>query len=343
MVGFLKSIAERGGLETNRQKVAPHRDNLIVRYVPSGKVRQRILLAPHFDTVSGDLKRIFTPRVSGDRLYGRGACDTKGSVAAMFSALRSVADHPDRPRHSEVIFAGLVDEESRQLGSRRLAGSRIRANLAIVGEPTRLEAVTAHKGNVWLKLVFTGTAAHGSKPALGVNAVHRAAQVVCALEEQLAPRLAQRIHPRVGCATVNVGRIMGGIQPNIVPDLCELEIDRRLLPGEDYDEAVREMLRVVKELGLKCSHEDMKGVRCPPMESDPGQPLIQRFLQAAGKRRTRGVDYFCDAAILHGAGIPAMVFGPGDVAQAHTADEWISLASLDRATDILKRFLLSLP
>ena len=126
----------------------------------------------------------------------------------------------------------MIDEEHAQAGSRALAKSKIKADLAIVGEPTKLRVVTAHKGSLWLELETRGRAAHGATPQFGKNAVHEMARIVDLLETDYAAQLRQRKHPLLGTATVNVGTISGGAQPNIVPDRCKITVDRRTLPGE---------------------------------------------------------------------------------------------------------------
>ncbi|HEX4645355.1 MAG TPA: M20/M25/M40 family metallo-hydrolase, partial [Verrucomicrobiae bacterium] len=143
---FLAATAARAGLDVEFQEVLPGRSNLLARLSPPGKARKRILLAPHLDTVDIASEGQSNPRQKHGRLYGRGACDTKGSVAAMASALIEAAQASRRPAETEIIFAGLVDEETGQAGSRALASSDFKADLAIVGEPTRLQIVTAHKG-----------------------------------------------------------------------------------------------------------------------------------------------------------------------------------------------------
>src|SRR5438046_4864370 len=184
------------------------------------------------DTVGGESPEIFDPRERNGRLHGRGACDTKGSVAAMLTALVGVANSARRPQQTEIVFAGLVDEENGQGGSRALVGKGLKVDLALVGEPTRLQAVTAHKGDLWLQLETRGRAAHGSQPELGRNAVHEMARIVDLLETTYAAMLRQRRHSLLGSPTVSVGTIRGGAQPNIVPDQCHISIDRRTIPGE---------------------------------------------------------------------------------------------------------------
>ena len=324
------------------QPVLPHRANLLARYCPAGTPRQRIVLAPHLDTVNADEAR-FTPVRKNGRLYGRGACDTKGAAAAMLAALCEVAAGPDRPRHTEIIFAGLVDEENAQAGSHALAASGLKADLAIVGEPTGLRVVTAHKGNIWLRLETQGRSAHGSRPELGRNAIHSMARIVDALEVDYAAQLRKRRHPVLGPGTVNVGAICGGTQPNIVPDSCVIRVDRRTLPGETETAVLRDLRQFLAQRGLKASLASEKSAPCLAMETNPALPLVRQFMRCAGQTKPAGVHYFCDAAVLAEAGIPSVVFGPGDIAQAHTADEWISLRSLERARAILVHYLKSLP
>ncbi len=342
---FLAAKASQAGLEVELKTVFPNRANLLARLSPPGKPKQRLLLVPHMDTVGGDplYERLFMPRKKNGRIHGRGACDTKGSVAAMWTALAEVARSKQRPRQTEIVFCALVDEESGQGGSRALTASRLRANLAIVGEPTRLQVVTAHKGDLWLQLETVGKSAHGARPELGRNAVHAMAKIVHLLETKYARSLRRRRHPALGCATVNVGSIAGGRQPNIVPDHCVISVDRRTLPGETDAGVKREIRSFLRQHDMSARLIDTKGVPCRPLETRMRSPLVRQFLQAAGQTKPVGVDYFSDAGVLAQGGIPSVVFGPGDIAQAHTADEWIAVAQLERATRLLVRFLQSLP
>jgi len=381
---FLAAVAARAGLEVEFQKVdfkrwgetpsslnsqsglerlSPHRSdlvrsNLIARLRPKNKVRQTILLAPHLDTVGADGTK-FIPQRKNGRLYGRGACDTKGSVAAMLSALCELAESKWRPREAEIVFAGLVDEEHAQAGSRALVGqasslSPIFKNvrdrrdacptaLAIVGEPTKLQVVTAHKGSLWLELETCGKAAHGATPQLGKNAIHEMARIVNLLETDYAAQLRKRKHPLLGSATVNVGTISGGVQPNIVPDHCKITVDRRTLPGETDAGVQREIAAFLRARKLSAKISNSKLAPALPLETNPKLPLVRQFLRSVGQSKPLGIHFFCDAAVLSAGGIPSVVFGPGDIAQAHTNDEWISLAELERGKDLILKFLQSLP
>jgi acetylornithine deacetylase/succinyl-diaminopimelate desuccinylase family protein len=341
---FLASVAAAGGLEVEFQEVLPGRSNLLARLVPSGKVRQRILLAPHMDTVGVTSDDQFYPRFKQGRLYGRGACDTKGSIAVYLTALLELAASKTRPLSTEIVLAALIDEENGQSGSRHLARSRFKADLAIVGEPTDLQIVTAHKGDLWLQLETHGKAAHGSRPELGRNAVHQMARIVDLLETDYARLLRRRKHPLLRHPTINVGTISGGRQPNIVPDQCTIRIDRRTIPGEKDSAVKREILTFIQSHGLSARLSDTKRYEpAPPMETDIRRPLVRQLLQAAGQSKPAGVDFFTDAGVLASAGIPCVVFGPGDIAQAHTNDEWVSTRQLETGTRILRRFFDTLP
>ena len=342
---WLGAFAASAGLDVQLVEVAPNRPNLLAVLQPAKPVKHRLILAPHLDTVGATRSgiSIFEPRRCKGRIHGRGACDTKGSVAAMISALARVARSGTRPPTTEVVFAGLMDEENGQAGSRAFAASGIKADLAIVGEPTRLQVVSAHKGDLWLEIHTSGKSAHGSTPKLGINAIHRMAGVVELLEKDYAHKLSLRAHPLLGSPTINVGWIQGGTQPNIVPESCSIQVDRRTIPGETEAGVRKEMAELFRTNGISATFGNLRAHPCPALETDTSLPWVKSFLRSAGKRQTSGVNYFCDAAVLASVGIPSLVFGPGDIAQAHTADEWITVESLERAADLLERFLRQLP
>lgn len=340
---FLAAVTGRAGLEVEFQKVFPGRANLITRLRPAGKIRQTVLLAPHLDTVNVADDKQFKPARRAARIYGRGACDTKGSVAVFVSAICELARSKARPRETEIVFVGLVDEENGQAGSRAFAKRGFNADLAIIGEPTRCEVVTAHKGSVFVEIETRGQAAHGATPQFGRNAVVAMARVVEFLETDYRKRLLRRKHSVLGYGTVNVGSIRGGSQPNIVPDRCGIGVDRRTLPGETERSVCREIAALLRARKLDAKVSSARLAPCLPLETNVELPLVRQFLRSAGQSRPLGVHYFCDAAVLSAGGIPSVVFGPGDIAQAHTADEWVSLAQLEQARARLLGFLKSLP
>jgi acetylornithine deacetylase/succinyl-diaminopimelate desuccinylase-like protein len=343
MADLLFQMGRKAGFDCERQNVSPGRDNVLVRLIPSGPVRKRIWLVPHMDTVGASDAQL-KPRTVGDKLYGRGACDTKGSIAAMFCAMCDLAaSGKDRPQHTEIMLAALVDEENCQRGSRHLAASGLRADLAVVGEPTMNQVVTAHKGNLWISLQTRGVAAHGSRPELGKNAIHEMSQIVDVLETTYAAQLRKRRHKVLGCGTVNVGAIHGGKQPNIVPDHCAIEIDRRTLPGETERSVRAEIKALLSRKGLKAEFSMAREEECVALETDHRKDLVAQLLGTVGQKKPIGVNYFCDASVLSRRGTPSVVFGPGDIAQAHTADEWISIRSLEKCRELLRTYLSALP
>jgi acetylornithine deacetylase/succinyl-diaminopimelate desuccinylase-like protein len=343
MAEYLAALGAHAGLEVEFQRVLPNRPNVLLRYRPTGKIHQTILLAPHLDTVNVVSETQFQPVKRGGKIYGRGACDTKGSVAVMLEALRQLVTGKQRPQHTEIIFVGLVDEEQGQAGSRYLAHQKFRADLAIVGEPTRLAVATAHKGSVWLNVETRGRAAHGATPWFGDNAALKMARVVEALETDYTRQLKQKKHPLLGFGTVSVGTICGGTQPNIVPDQCTIGVDRRTLPGETETWTCRDLGAFLKTRRLEAKVTPVKLKPSPALETDTRLQLVKQLLRSVGQKRAGGLHYFCDAAVLASGGIPSVVFGPGDIAQAHTADEWIEISQLERGQALLLNFLKSLP
>jgi len=343
VASHLIDLARKHALEVSRQSVLPGRKNLLIRLKPVGKVKRRIILSPHLDVVPAEDSQ-FKPRVKNGYLHGRGACDTKGSVAAFFHALLELSKQGKRPQQTEILFVGLVDEEHRQSGSRILGERGPKGDLAIAGEPTQLQVVTAHKGNLWLCLETLGKAAHGATPHLGKSAIHAMTRVTDLLLTEYVDQLKERKHPLLGHPSINVGLIRGGSQTNVVPERCSIEVDRRTIPGETEASVLAEIHRLLKKHRLPSTTiVESRGVPCPSLETDPDLPVVQQFLTAAKRRKSQGVDYFTDASPIAMGGTPAIVFGPGNIAQAHSADEWIELKQLDQATAILLRFLREQP
>jgi acetylornithine deacetylase len=339
---FLEGWFRDLGVPCERQTIAPGRDNLLARYDAPG-ARRTILFDAHQDTVPTDGMSIppFVPEVREGRLFGRGSCDVKGGMAAMLVAFARLVQ--ERPRQSaSVIMACTVDEEYTHQGSSRLAQTGLGVDLAIVAEPTHLDIVNRHKGAVRWKIRTNGVACHSSTPQRGVNAIYRMAAVVSALADY-ANRLALSTpDPILGPPTLSVGRIEGGQSPNVVPDWCEIEVDRRLIPGEVASGSVREVERYLRD-----RLDDPAGleffdpwVSMPPLSQDAGRAaeVVERVRSAVAAATGRapalgGVPYGTDAGPLGQAGLPCLVFGPGDIAQAHTKDEWIELEQVRLAAD----------
>jgi acetylornithine deacetylase len=341
---YLEEFFRGLGVPYERQTVAPLRDNLIARCdVPGAK--RTLLLEAHQDTVPTDYMTIdpFGAVIEGGRLYGRGACDIKGGMAAMLAAFTRLAR--ERPAGAaNVILACTVDEEHTFLGVQELVRRGVRADGAVVAEPTQLQIVNAHKGVVRWHLTTTGRSCHSSTPEQGVNAIYRMASLL-AVVERLAETLRQsRADPLLGPATLSVGRIEGGTSVNTVPDRCLVEIDRRLLPGEEPAAALQEFTAALArawpwtDFPFECSDP---WLTMPALSAQGSGDLVTRLGAAVdavvGAHRVITVPYGTDASTIARAGIPAVVFGPGDIARAHTRDEWVPLDEVEQAAEILYR------
>jgi acetylornithine deacetylase/succinyl-diaminopimelate desuccinylase-like protein len=344
---FFSSLAVR----QQRQAIAPRRDNILAWFDPPGATRT-LVWEVHQDTVPTDQMTIdpFAALVEGDRLSGRGACDIKGGMASMLAAFARLVR--EQPRGgARVLLACTVDEEFTFLGVQRLVQD-LRASAtdqpwrsqpiqAIVAEPTNLNIVNAHKGAVRWDLITRGRSCHSSRPELGINAIYRMAGVLPHVDEYARTLSAARQHPRLGPATLSVGRIEGGTSVNTVPDSCRIEIDRRLLPGEDPDEAQKELIAYLQQrLGEPTPFEACEPrLRLPALGSEGSLALVAELAEAIdkvkGSHQVHAVPYGTDASPLASAGIPAVVFGPGSIEQAHTCDEWVPLDEVAQAAEIL--------
>jgi acetylornithine deacetylase len=328
-----------------RQPVAPGRANLVARYDAPSPAPFTAVFEAHQDTVPADAMTVepFGARVENGRLYGRGACDVKGGIAAMFAVFARLVN--DRPKGSaNVVLAFTVDEEHTFLGVQELVRSGLTADYAVVAEPTNLRIVNAHKGVARWFVDTPGRACHSSRPDQGVNAIYRMGRLLGGIEAYAEELRASRSDPRLGPPTLSVGRIDGGVSANTVPDRCRIEVDRRLLPGENPAAAPRDLeafLRRYPGIDFPFSVSD-PWLACPSLPADGSGELVARLGAAIdavrGPHEVIAVPYGTDASTIAEAGVPAVVFGPGDIAQAHTCDEWIDLAELDLAAEILYRF-----
>ena len=334
---FIAEWLRAAGLEVHMEEVQPGRPNVVGIAHGAGGGRS-LLLNGHIDTVGvAGMSQPFRPRVEGGKLYGRGAYDMKGGMAACLIAAAEAARLNLR---GDVIVTAVMDEEYAGLGTLAIA-DQVRADGAIVAEPTELQLVVAHKGFVWLEVETQGVAAHGSRPHLGVDAIAKMGGVLTGLE-RLAAELAQRPpHPLLGPPSVHASTIQGGGEWSTYPDRCTLAIERRTLPGETGDTAEAE-LRVIVD-GLAAADPAFKAVVRrdlvrSPLETPAGAAIFAAVQQAAagvlGKPvEPTGVSFWTDAASLHAAGIPTVLFGPLG-AGAHAAEEWVDLASVQRCADV---------
>ena len=212
-----------------------------------------------------------------------------------------------------------------------------------MAEPTRLDLVHCHKGALRWKIRTRGVACHSSTPHQGVNAIYRMGHVLQALESFAGTLSRSTPHPILGPPSLSVGRIEGGLSVNIVPDWCEIEVDRRLLPGEDAGQSLEQVRSLLSKVpgGLDSIDFGQPWVHMPALAPRAEQwlgPLGEAVAAATGRRPdVRGVPFGTDAGPLDAAGTPCVVFGPGDIAQAHTKDEWIAIEQVQLAAEAYYR------
>lgn len=339
---FLANWLTDIGAHVTLEEIQPDRPNLIARFAPLDG-RPRILLGPHLDTVGVENMTIdpFSAEIRDGKIWGRGATDTKGPMAAMLAGL-AANQNILRDLPVAIDFVAFMGEEASQHGSKHFAkhhGSDYQ--FAIVGEPTSMQIVHTTKGSLWAKLSATGIAAHSSQPHLGENAILKLAQAILTLQANLEPTLAAYTHEILGSSTLNFGTITGGTQPNIVPNYATAQIDIRLTPELHSSGGALQLLReTIAQLRLPLSidyaHEN------PPMETDTQNPFIQHILSTFPETKLTGAPWFSDAAHLSAAGIPSICLGPGSINQAHTKDEFISIQDFHAAESFFASFIKSL-
>jgi acetylornithine deacetylase/succinyl-diaminopimelate desuccinylase-like protein len=333
LCGCGAEVELRGTVHRGRPNVVAHWPS-----TPGAGRKPRLLLAPHTDTVSvaGMTIHPFAGDVSEGKVWGRGASDAKGPMAAMLWALREMREQLPR-LGMEVWFAGLAGEEAGQHGARALAAQE-HFDFVIAGEPTGLDIVHTHKGCTRLKLTTRGRAAHASRPDLGENAIYKMASVVRFISETLAHEMSEDLDPVLGPGTISVGTIRGGTKASMVADRCEAAVDIRTIPGQEAPAFLQHLERRLRGV---CPDIEVEAGQSPPLWSDPAHPITAHISQTLGARCVPA-PWFCDAAIFAAQGIPSIALGPGSIAQAHTEDEWISIADLERGAAFFERLLASL-
>jgi acetylornithine deacetylase len=340
---------QAAGLRVELRELQPGRPNVVARWGTGRRPVQ--LFTGHLDTVPVGEDWTHDPygaEVEGGRLYGRGACDMKGGLAAMLAAVLHLRAHGLEPA-GDLLLAAVVGEEEDSAGTLALLADGITADRAVLAEPTDLELVRSNRGLVNYQLTVIGASAHASSPELGKNAVVAASHLVVELE-RLATGLARHAHPALGPPNLTVGTIHGGTRPYVVPDRCVLEVDRRLNPGETAETARAEVEEVLSKVRERLPRLEVKldfGWEYLPFEIEERHPLVRDMCAAM---REAGIEprigawrAASDAGFLVvKAGIPCVLFGPGDVATAaHRPDEFVELEQLELAREVYSRLLLT--
>ena len=325
-----------GALDVSLPEVLPDRPNVLGRMPSDRTGKPRILLAPHLDTVGvcGMTVDPFAAEVRDGRVWGRGTSDTKGTMAAMLRALYELREIIPGLDH-EIWFAGLMGEEAGNEGAGWMISSGFRAEFAVVGEPTNCDVLYAHKGAVWLRLVTKGTAEHAAVLNFSDNAIYKMADVARIIRDELVPSFAANPDPLLGPATASLGVIHGGRKINVVPDICEAELDIRTLPSQQGDKFITDLTALLRRGDPKVEIEVTR--QHPPLLTDIGHPMMECFTRIGAKPVT--ASWFCDGSLLSHGGIPSVAAGPGSIAQAHTVDEFLDIAELERGVEFYKAFL----
>lgn len=339
----LAEILDHWGFAVSVQEIGPNRSNLVARLGPDGA--PAMVLAGHLDTVGieGMTHDPFAGEIIDGRLYGRGSCDMKSGIAAMcvgsLRAHRRGGDSVER----QIIVAAVADEEYESLGMRALIDSGFSAECAVLTEPTRLSICPAHRGFVWIEIAFTGRAAHGSRHDIGIDAIRHAGLVLAELDALDSGPLHLRSHPLLGRPSLHASTIVGGIGMSTYPDRCILRIERRTIPGESDSTAIDEVNAACDRVRARRPELDTS-VRLiaaqEPSDVRADAAVVQRLdtaLRQEGMSPTiEGLSAWTDAALLNAAGIQAVCFGPGDIALAHAAEEFVPVDEIETATAVLE-------
>lgn len=342
----LAEILRAWGLPAEVSEAEPGRPNVVVRVGDRSPGGRSLMFNGHLDVVGveGMVHPPFEARERGGRIYGRGSADMKGGVAAMCAAAARAAR---AGVEGELVVTAVADEEHASVGTQAIVASGVRADAAIVTEPTRLAIAPAHRGFVWVTVEVHGRAAHGSRYDIGVDAIRNAGLLLAELDALDSAVLCARTHPLLGHASLHASLIEGGTAMSVYPDRCALRLERRTVPGESAEAVVEEIRaacgRVSRRRPDFSANVELELARSPsdvPVDAPIVRALAAAIEAGRGSAGTEGMSAWTDAAILNDAGIPAICFGPGDITLAHSDEEWIETAEIERAADTLTELAL---
>lgn len=341
---YIAAYFEKIGIEVNRQQVEEGRFNILAKIPGNGG--PSIMLNGHIDTVPPyDMADPFSCTIENGRILGRGACDMKGPVAAMMTAMAAIKLSGVTPA-GDIYFSAVVDEEEKGLGVEALVRDWPKVDAVIVGEGTDLEICLGHKGLEWIKVEVFGKKTHSGNAKAGINAIAMAGRLIAYLSDEYEPVLDKRIHPVLGQSSLNIGTIGGGDQPSTVADYCQLTIDRRFVPEETWEQVYQELVEATEAMSRKYPgfqatvsnfFEESELLPHLPFCTDEESPLVVAIKQTIREQlhkepTVRGLSAWTDAGMIRSqTGTDCIVFGPGSLALAHTAHESIPLDQLEQS------------
>ncbi|MFN2636736.1 MAG: ArgE/DapE family deacylase [Gemmatimonadaceae bacterium] len=335
----LAEVLDDWGFVVQVIEISPGRANVVARLGPADA--PALMLNGHLDVVGveGMIHEPFAANIRDDRLYGRGSADMKGGLAAVCAAAALGANETAR---RQVLVTAVADEEHESLGMRALLAAGVECEAAIIAEPTRLAICPSHRGFAWFEIAFTGRAAHGSRYDQGVDAITHAGLLLADLDSFEKTRESGARHRLLGRGSLHASTIEGGVGMSTYPAACKLRIERRTVPGETAEIATQEILEACAR--VRRNHPDFNAqvtliTAQLPSDVASDAPIVLRLVNAIEGEgmvaEIEGLSAWTDAALLNAAGIPTVCFGPGDIGMAHSAEEFVAIDEIERATRVL--------
>lgn len=356
VAGYIKNLFENENIPANITGIEKFRPNIYAKIIGEDDTIN-LMFNGHLDTVPGFTMEYepFKPFIKDEKIYGRGSADMKGGITAMLSAMLAVKRQGLKLKKT-VMFAGVIDEEERSKGTEQIIKEKIIPKYVVIGEPTNLRVCIAHKGMEWIEVIFKGKATHGSRPKEGKNAIYMASEFCKLIYSELEPKIYKREFEFLGSGTINVGRIMGGDDPNIVPDSCSVQIDRRWLPNETLEfihKEVEEYANIAAEkfggkYEIKAMREFTASMINAPYSISKDDELVKSALNITAEVTRQELppkDFpaWSDAGLLSNhTNAKCIILGPGNINQAHSNDEFCAIDDIVKASEIYFKLIKKL-
>jgi len=337
---FIYKLLSKAGFETRIQEVLPKRPNVLASL--RGRNDKQLIFNAHMDVVpAGEGWRTdpFKGLIINNKIVGRGAADMKGGLAAMLTALLAIKK-ANVKLNGDIIFHAVIDEEVKSSGTKNIINNGVKADYAVIGEPTNLSICIAQKGRLVIKITVNGKAAHASIPDEGINAISETIKIlnkIVSYERKLYKKKCSLL----GFPTQTITMINGGVKSNIVPEKCEVIIDRRLIPGENTNNIKNEFRNTINKLQRTAKGSFRVNFiehEADPLQTSPNEQVVKVACSAVndiiGKARIIGFPAVTDAYLYSKAKIPTIILGPGSLAQAHKPNEYVKISELIYAAKI---------